>query len=185
MIKALHGLASSGAHFHKQLSDALRNEGFKPALADADLWTREAGDVYEHVCVCVNDLSLTGLETDMFCNNLKEKHGYKLKGINRPNHHLSGSFGHETHGTLHWGDQTCVRKVLSTNERRNGSLPKKEDRPMDEDDHPKLNGSALLDAARTKEHQSLIGALQLCVTLSRINAMFSVMIASRFCMGPR
>ena len=56
---------------------------------------------------------------------------------------------------------------------------------MDEDDHPELNGSALLDAARTKEHQSLIGALQLCVTLSRINAMFSVMIASRFCMGPR
>jgi len=41
MIKALHGLASSGAHFHKQLSDALRNEGLKPALADADLWTRE------------------------------------------------------------------------------------------------------------------------------------------------
>ena len=53
IIKALYGLQTSGARFHEQLADVLRNEGFKPTLADADLWIRDAGDVCECVCVCV------------------------------------------------------------------------------------------------------------------------------------
>ena len=48
-IKALCGLRSSGACFHEQLGNVLRNEGFKPTLADADLWIRDEGDVCEHV----------------------------------------------------------------------------------------------------------------------------------------
>jgi len=56
---------------------------------------------------------------------------------------------------------------------------------MDKDDHPELDDSALLDATGTKEHQSLIGALQWHMALGRFDIMCSVMIMSRFRVGPR
>ena len=42
--KALYGLRTSGARFHEKLADTLRDMGFKPTLADPDLWLRDAGD---------------------------------------------------------------------------------------------------------------------------------------------
>ena len=64
IIKALCGLRTSGARFHEQLADVLRNEGFKPTLADADLWIRDAGDVCECVCICADDAIFVGKEPD-------------------------------------------------------------------------------------------------------------------------
>ena len=95
IIKALHGLQSSGARFHEQLADVLRNEGFKPTLADADLWIRDAGDACECVCICVDDVIFVGKNPDIFYNNLKKICGYKLKGVEEPTHHLGGNFGRD------------------------------------------------------------------------------------------
>ena len=138
----------------------LRNEGFKPTLADADLWIRDAGDVCEHVCICVDDAIFVGKEPDSFCNNLKNICGCKLKGVEEPSYHLGGNFGCDQDGTLHCGAKTCIEKIMKNCERKNGSKPKKQNRPMDKDDHPELDDSTLLDATGTKECQSLIGALQ-------------------------
>ena len=92
-IKALCGLRSSGACFYEQLGDVLRNEGFKPTLADADLWIRDAGDVCEFVCICVDDCIFVGKEPDSFHHNLKKICGHKLKGVEEPTCHLGGNFG--------------------------------------------------------------------------------------------
>jgi hypothetical protein len=48
--------SASGAQFYKQLADTLRAEGFKPSLADPDVWNRDAGDVWEYKCVYVDNL---------------------------------------------------------------------------------------------------------------------------------
>jgi len=56
IVKALYGLRTSGAAFHEKLADTLRDLGFKPTMADPDLWYRDAGDCYEYICVYVDDL---------------------------------------------------------------------------------------------------------------------------------
>jgi hypothetical protein len=54
--KTLYGLRTSGARFHKRLADTLRAEGFSPSLAGPNVWMRDAGDVWEYICVYVDDL---------------------------------------------------------------------------------------------------------------------------------
>ena len=53
IYKAIYELRSSGARFRESLADNLKNEGFTPTLADADLWHRDAGECYECACLCV------------------------------------------------------------------------------------------------------------------------------------
>jgi hypothetical protein len=45
--RALCGLGSSGARFHKKVSTTMRELGFFPSFADPDVWMRDAGDHYE------------------------------------------------------------------------------------------------------------------------------------------
>ena len=42
--KALYGLHTSGAHFHENLVDILRDLGFSPSMADGDLWMHDTGE---------------------------------------------------------------------------------------------------------------------------------------------
>ena len=125
IIKALHELRSSGAHFHEQLADVLRNEGFKPTLADADLWIRDAGDIHEHACICVDDAIFVGKEPDSFCHNLKKICGCKLNGVKEPTYHLGGNFGRDRDSTLHHRAKTHINKIMQNHERKNGSKPRK------------------------------------------------------------
>jgi hypothetical protein len=70
IVKALHGLRTSGARFHEKFADALlANMQFLPCKADPDVWMKDCGTRlwhttvahdcgthYEHACVYVNDL---------------------------------------------------------------------------------------------------------------------------------
>jgi hypothetical protein len=51
VVKALYGLKSSGAMWHHQLTDNLRNVGYRPTQADYDCWIQDVGDHYEYVAV--------------------------------------------------------------------------------------------------------------------------------------
>ena len=53
--------------------------------------TRDVGDVYEYICVYVDDLYAIMKDPDDFFNRLQDPniHGYKLKGlIGKPTYHL-------------------------------------------------------------------------------------------------
>jgi hypothetical protein len=41
--KALHGLQSSGARWHNRFADCVREIGFFPCKAEADIWMRKKG----------------------------------------------------------------------------------------------------------------------------------------------
>ena len=58
IFKALYGLRSSGARYHETMANTLSDMGFKPTLADPDLWIRDKGDHYEYVCVYVDALMM-------------------------------------------------------------------------------------------------------------------------------
>ena len=185
IIKALYGLRTSGARFHERLADTLRDMGFSQSYADPDLWLRDADDCYEYICVYVDDLMVIMKDPHGFFNILSEKYKYVLKGIGDPEYHLGGNFGRDPDGTLYWGARTYVEKMLSNYERMFDGLPKKYGTPLEEGDSPELDQSDLVSEEDASIYQSLIGALQWCVTLGRIDVTASVMTMASFRAAPR
>ena len=89
IVKALYGLRSSGARFHAKLSDTLRTMHFTPSYADPDVWIRDAGPMYEYICVYVDDLLVAMKNPSKFYADLQsDPWNYKLKGVEFPRYHL-------------------------------------------------------------------------------------------------
>ena len=185
IVKALYGLRTSGARFHERLADTLRDMGFFPSRADPDLWIRDAGDCYEYVCVYVDDLMAIMKAPQKFFDELAEKYKYILKGVGIPEYHLGGNFGRDPDGTLYWGAKTYVEKMLDNYARLFGTEAKKYSSPMDKDDSPELDLTDDLDEEKTTLYQSMIGALQWCITLGRFDIAVAVMKMSSFRAAPK
>ena len=66
-----------------------------------------------------------------------------------------------------------------------GSLPRKYSLPMEKGNSPELDTSDKIDQHGIKKYQSLIGALQWCITLGRFDIAAAVMTMSRFRTAPR
>jgi hypothetical protein len=56
IVKALYGLRSSSARWHKRFADTLHDCGFNPSRGDKDVWPKECGNHYECICVYVDDI---------------------------------------------------------------------------------------------------------------------------------
>ena len=74
--------------------------------------------------------------------------------------------------------------MLSHYERMFGSLPKKCSCPIQKDDNPELDTSPELDEDGKRQYQSVIGALQWCITLGRFDIAISGMALSSFRVAP-
>ena len=185
IVKALYGLRTSGARYHERFADTLRDLGFKPCKNEPDLWMRDAGDHYEYVCVYVDDLLAIMKEPEKFFKTLTETYKYKLKGVEAPQYHLGGNYFRDPDGTLGWGAQRYITRMLENLLREEGVDPPKYRSPMEKGAHPELDMSSPLDANGIKKYQSLIGALQWCVTLGRFDINCAVMTMSRFRAEPR
>jgi Reverse transcriptase (RNA-dependent DNA polymerase) len=56
--KALYGLRSSGARWHDQFADCIRELGFFPCKAEPDIWMRKNGNIYKYIAVYVDDVAI-------------------------------------------------------------------------------------------------------------------------------
>ena len=139
-MKAIYCLRTSGAHWNEKLSDTLSKMGYRPTLADPDLWYRNVGDCYEYVSVYVDDLCHIGAEPQQVHYTLKHKYHFKLKGVKNIDYHLVGNFYRKSEGVLCWGSQTYIKNMSDNYERQLGSFPsKKASFPLVDDDHPELD----------------------------------------------
>ena len=157
IVRALYGLRTSGARWHDRYADVMRIMGFNPCKADPDVWMKDCGTHYEYVLVYVDDRMFIGKKPQAFFDLLTNEHGFKLKGVGKPSYHLGGDFFRDPDGTLAWGAQSYVEKMLINYETMFGSKPKEYSTPMAEKDHPELDNSELLDDLGIKQYQSLIG----------------------------
>jgi len=183
--RALYGLRTSGARFHESLADTLRDMGFRPCKSDPDLWLRDIGTKYEYICVYVDDLMAIMEDPDSFFETLKEKYGYILKGTGEPTYHLGGDFFKDPDGTLVWGAKTYIKRLLDNVQLLCNVTPRPYSSPLDHKDSPELDETPLLDQDGIRKYQSVIGALQWCVTLGRFDIAVSVMTMGRFRAAPR
>ena len=179
--KALYGLRTSGARFHAKFADTLRALGFMPTYADPDVWYRDAGDVYEYVVVYVDDV-LTALKNpDEFYSQLQsDPWNYNLKNVEEPRYHLGGDFFRDKDGTLCYGAQTYVKRMIDNYKLMFREQPTEFHAPMDKDDKPELDDSPLLGPDGVQQFQSVIGAMQWLITLCRFDIGHAVMSLGRF-----
>jgi hypothetical protein len=184
--KALYGLRTSGARFHEKFADTLRNLGFTPSYADPDVWLRDAGDVYEYVCVYVDDLLVAMKDPTSFMQALQsDPWNYKLKGVGPPRYHLGADFFRDKDGTLCYSCQTYIRRLCDDYTKLFGEdPPKKAHSPLPKGDHPEVDTSEPCGPDDTAKYQSLIGALQWTISLCRFDIANAVMTLSRYRAAP-
>ena len=183
--KALYGLRTSGASWHQRFADTLRDLKFTPCLADPDVWIKDCETHYEYICVYVDDIMHMSTNPQALFDTLKEKYNYKLAGVGPPSYHLGGNFYRDEDGTLAWGAQSYIKKMLSNYVQLFGEPPKEYSCPMEEKDHPELDLSPELDLDGIRVYQSLIGALQWAVTLGRFDILMGVTTMASFRVAPR
>ena len=183
--KALYGLRTSAASFAHSLADTLRSEGFVPSFADENVWMRDAGDVYEYICVWVDDL-LCAMKNPMeFMDKLRsDPYNYKLKGVEEPRYHLGGDFWRDPDGTLAFGAKTYIKRMVDNYEMLFGEKPKPASAPLEKGDHPELDSTAFCSPEDTAKYQSLVGALQWTISLCRFDIAVAVMTLGRYRVAP-
>ncbi len=183
--KALYGLRSSGLCWHERFADTLRDMGYKPSRADADVWMRSQGDCYEYIAVYVDDLAIVSKDPKAIIDTLTNKYKYKLKGVGAIDYHLGANFGRDGDGTLRYGPRKYIDKLMDSYKSTYGELPTARQSPLPHNDHPETDDSPELDEQGIKQYQSMIGALQWTVTLGRFDILAAVMTMSRFRIAPR
>ena len=57
--------------------------GFKPSMAEQDIWMRKSPyvDAYEYIATYVDDLGIAAYDPESITQHLQWKHKLKLKGI--------------------------------------------------------------------------------------------------------
>jgi hypothetical protein len=184
--KALYRLRTSGARFHAKFADTLRTLGFTPTYADPDVWIRDGGDCYEYIVVYVDDIFTALKEPVIFYDAIQsEPWNYKLKNVEEPKYHLGGDFFRDSDGTFCYGAQTYVKRMSENYEQLFGEPPKEYHSPMERGDQPELDVTMELGTDDIMKFQSMIGAVQWTVSLSRFDVAHAVMSLGRFRANPR
>ena len=112
IVKALYGLRTLGARYHERFADTMRDMGFTPCVNEADVWMKDCGTHYEYLCVYVDDILVAMREPKVFFDILIMKYKYKIKGMGEPSYHLGGNFSRDPDGTLAWGAERYISRLL-------------------------------------------------------------------------
>ena len=188
--RGLYGLKTSSARFHEHLSAKLRSMNFKPSLADADLWMRDAGDHYEYVATYVDDLLVWSRDCDSIIDTVKDQ--YILKGVGSPDYYLGGNV---TPLDEAWNRKGCftalsaetyIENVVEKLQKMAGvSQFKAPGAPMRDTYHPECDTSRLLEPAEASMYRAFIGSGNWVVTLGRMDVAYAVNSLARYSMAPR
>ena len=121
--KALYGLKSSALRWRERLLDALKEMGFKPTLAEADIWMRECGDHYEYISVYVDNLLVISRRPQTIIDQLKDDYKFKLKGTGPISFYLGCNFMRDDEGNLCYQHRQYIKKMLDNYKKRNPPRP--------------------------------------------------------------
>jgi hypothetical protein len=187
--KALYGLRTASARFHKHLSEKLRHMGFTPSKTDTNLWIRDAGDTYDMIGTYVDDLLVWSKDPMAIITEVKKD--YILKGVGEPEYYLGGNI--ETCDE-HWEKEgvttalsakTYIKNVLEKMEHLFGGAFATWDTPMAQDLHPELDDSPFLNSGEASKFRTLNGSANWMITLGRFDIHYAIQALSHFDMAPR
>ena len=200
IVRALYGLKISGAAVRAHLCECMRSLGYKPCLADQDLWLKSQVDddftYYSYILCYVDNIMVIHqnarpilAQIDKYMK-LKENSvgdldiylGAKLRQMKMPN------------GVIAWGIspskyvQEAVRNCedyLKKNYSDDCELTKYAPNPFPMEYEPSMDISPLLEAEQASYCQSIIGILRWMVELGRVDIATEVSQLSSLLAMPR
>jgi hypothetical protein len=191
IVRALHGLKSSGARFRDAMANALHLGGFQSSKADPDIWMcavvkPDGAKFCEHVLCCVDDIVCQGLHADEFMECLSAVHALKLGSAKVPEMCLGADIHlHElSSGEKAWAtsSNTCAKCAVAEVERElnrvRKELKEKVQTPLASDHHLELDATPKLDECRVSCFASLMGVLQWIIELGHVGSWFVIMVPS-------
>jgi hypothetical protein len=120
-----------------------------------------------------------------YCKILKDKFGFKLKGDGPISYHLGMNYIRDKDGILRQQPIQYIDKMVVTFHQIFNVPPKKYKTPLEKGDHPEIDTSEFLDADGVKNYLTMIGQLQWCVSLGRIDIFSACVTMSTFRITPR
>ena len=178
VVRALHGLKSSGASFRTVLANTLWEFGHRPTLADPDVWIKAArkANGFRHcemVLTCTDDVISISEVPVRAIDGIKTV--FKLKGdkAEKPEVCLGGSIATATtdQGTSCWtlSSEKCVNSAVANVEenlaKSNLRLPSDCKTPLKAGYNPSEDTSEELNAEGLRHYQELIEILRWAVEL--------------------
>jgi hypothetical protein len=146
---------------------------------------RDKGDHYEYVAVYVDNIVIVSKDPQAIVDDLKGKHEFKLKGTGEIEYHLGCDYFRDENGVLCFAPRRYIERMIGAYEQMFGEKPKQWKSPLEENDHPELDMTELLDADDAKKFQSLLGEMQWAIQLGRLDITTAVSTMSGFRAAPR
>ena len=198
--RALYGLKSSGAAFHRHLANSLQSIGFTSTLSDPDVWYKAAikpnGEkYYEYILTYVDDILVLSIEPNVTFKHLSEIYRFK-DPPGKPKKYLGADviehkFPNDPTQKKRWGllsDQyvkeainVVKKEIIKTGK----EFPKRCSSPFPSGYRPELDFTPLLDAETANYYQQVIGILRWIVELGRIDIHVYVAMLSKYLAQPR
>ena len=197
--RALYGLKSAGADFRSHLADCMNHMGWKPCLADPDLWYRPCqrpDDNFEYqayVLLYVDDVLVIHHDPQSVLDKLGHYFQLKPHPTYDPDYYLGVKLRDTvlTTGVHAWGlssskyVQTIVENVETELARCNQKLPKRATAPFSPRYRPEADTSSLLSREQMQRYQSHVGILRWCVELGRIDIITETSMLAAHMAAPR
>ena len=188
VVRALYGLASAGATFGRHIADCMRTLGYTPCKADADLWLKpmvrpdDGLEYYAYVLLYVDDCLAIGHDAEAMLTELDNYFQMKPGSIGEPDIYLGAKMRKVRlpNGVYAWSAssskyvQEVVRNVENYLETEFGGrkLPRKMgDIAWPTNYEAETDESDELDSKQASYYQHLIGVLQWCVELGRVDVI--------------
>ena len=201
ILRALYGGKSAGRDFRNHLRECMSHLGFKPCLADPDVWMRSAtksdgSDYWEYVLLYVDDALCISENPERVLRDEVGKY-FELKeaSIGPPDIYLGGRMRKVTmvNGAQAWAFgssqyvQAAVKNVEDHLKTSSKSLPhgRSCETPLSSNYRPELDISPELKGADAAYYQSLIGVLRWMVELGRVDICCEVSMMSSHLALPR
>ena len=189
IVRALYGLASSGASFSRHIADCMHFLGYKPCRADPDLWMKpmvrpeDGFKYYAYVLLYVDDVLAIGHDAESLIKGLDKYFKMKPDSIGDPSIYLGSKLSQVVldNGVRCWSSSPAkyVQGAVNNVEEylRKHDLPKLKNKvraPWPNDYVSETDVSPELDPKRAQYYQSLIGVLHWIVELGRIDMITEV-----------
>ena len=200
ICRSLYGLKSSGAAFRNHLADCMRHLGYKPCMADPDLWMKpmvrpDNGELYyAYMLNYVDDVLSIAHDAEADLKRIDKYFSLKPGSLGDPDIYLGAKIRKMRmhNGVWAWAISPTkyvhqsvknVEKYLEENLGGRYKLPAKAENPFMMGYSPELDESPTLNPSLASYYQSQIGILRWMVEIGRIDIMTEVsMLASHLAM---
>jgi hypothetical protein len=196
--RALYGLKSAGATFRAFLGEHLHDLGYRPSLADPDVWMRKAVKpngfkYYEYVLCYVDDVLVISHMPSRTMDGIRKKFTLKNDEASEPTGYLGADIGKmkTASGKTVWTQSAdkylleSIKGVESTLASKGNKLPTRCITPLSSGYRPEIDTTAELGREGHQYYQELIGILRWAVEIGRLDILLEVSLMSTFLANPR